>query len=267
MRAAPRRAATAPRRNSVALMSLLACCWSCGAPTGGAELGACLDVTAPAGTRVLVFSRTAGYRHESIGAGVDAIRALGARHGFTVAHTESPAFFTPDSLSRFAAVIFLNTTGDVLDAAAQAALEAHVRGGRGFGGIHSAADTEYDWAWYGRLVGAYFRSHPRIQQATVHVATADHLSTRCLPSTWTRTDEWYDFRAAPAPGVTLLASVDERTYEGGTMGTSHPLAWYHHFDGGRAWYTAMGHTTESYADSVFLQHLGGGILWAAGVDR
>jgi type 1 glutamine amidotransferase len=116
-------------------------------------------------------------------------------------------------------------------------------------------------------MGAYFKSHPAIQQATVNVHTTDHLSTRCLPRQWVRTDEWYDFRAAPAPGITVLASIDERTYEGGAMGTSHPIAWYHRFDGGRAWYTAMGHTTESFADSIYLAHLAGGLLWAAGVER
>jgi type 1 glutamine amidotransferase len=238
---------------------------SCGGPTAGLPGEVCLDARAPAGTRVLVFSRTAGFRHESIAAGVAAIRTLGERHAFAVAHTEEPTAFSPDSISRFSAVVFLNTTGNVLDATQEAVFENYIRAGGGFAGVHSAADTEYEWPWYGQLMGAYFQSHPAIQQATVNTVDANHLSTRCLPQQWVRRDEWYNYRAPPAAGVTILATLDEGTYTGGTMGATHPVVWHHRFDGGRAWYTAMGHTTESYADSVFLKHLAGGILWAAGV--
>jgi type 1 glutamine amidotransferase len=259
--------AAALRVRACTLLLALPLLAACAAPTGGAQRARCLDATAPSGTRVLVFSRTEGYRHESIEAGVSAVRGLGERYGFTIDHREETGAFQTDSLSRYSAVVFLNTTGDVLDDAEQTALESYIRGGGGFAGVHSATDTEYDWPWYGQLVGAYFRSHPRIQQATVNVATADHLSTRCLPRSWVRTDEWYNFRALPAATVTILATLDERTYEGGAMGTSHPIAWHHHFDGGRAWYTGMGHTTTSYADTLFLQHLAGGILWAASVER
>jgi type 1 glutamine amidotransferase len=254
-----------PRAYTLLLpMALMA---SCGGPMAGLQSQVCLDARAAPGTRVLVFSRTTGFRHESIAAGVTAIHALGQRYGFAVEHTERPTAFAPDSLSRFSAVVFLNTTGDVLDAAQQAAFEAYIREGGGFAGVHSAADTEYEWPWYGQLMGAYFQSHPAIQQATVNTENADHLSTRCLPAHWARTDEWYNFRAPPATSVTVLATLDERTYAGGTMGAAHPVVWHHRFDGGRAWYTAMGHTTESYADTVFLQHLAGGIMWAAGVEH
>ena len=157
--------------------------------------------------------------------------------------------------------MFLSSTGDVLDSTQQAAFEGYIRAGGGFVGVHAAADAEYDWAWYGGLVGAYFKSHPAIQQATVHVAETSHLSTRCLPASWTRTDEWYDFRARPSDSVSVLATLDESTYSGGTMGSPHPIAWYHRFDGGRAWYTALGHTTESFSEPAFLDHLAGGILW------
>lgn len=214
---------------------------------------------------VLVFSRTAGYRHQSIETGVAAIRALGEEHGFTVEWTEVPERFEDTSLARFRVVAFLNTTGDVLGPQQEAAFERFIRRGGGFVGIHSATDTEYDWPWYGRLVGAYFKGHPRIQFATLRIATQDHPSTRELPTEWVRRDEWYNFREDPAPFVHTLIRLDEGSYTGGTMSTHHPVAWCHDYDGGRAWYTALGHTEETYAEPLFLTHLLGGIRWAAGM--
>lgn len=238
---------------------------SCGAapPTASGPQGhACLSASAPAGARVLVFSRTEGFRHGSIATGAAAIASLGERHGFGVEHTEDPAVFRDDNLGRFAAIVFLNTTGNVLNPEQEAAFERFIRAGGGFVGVHAAADTEYDWEWYGRLVGAYFRSHPAVQPAAVRILDSSHPSTRCQPSVWTRTDEWYDYRAPPAAGISVLAALDESSYRGGRMGEVHPIAWYHRFDGGRAWYTGLGHTSESYAERAFLDHLAGGILWA-----
>jgi len=215
--------------------------------------------------RVLVFSRTAGYRHDSIPDGIAAIQELGAAHGFQVTATEDPAYFQPDSLAKFAVVVFLNTSGDVLDALQQEAFRAYIQNGGGFVGVHAASDTEYDWSWYGDLVGAYFKNHPHIQEAVVRVVDRTHPSTKELPEAWTRTDEWYNFRENPrTKGVQVLAVLDETTYEGGEMGEDPPISWYHLYNGGRAWYTAMGHTKESYAEPLFRQHLLGGILWAAG---
>jgi type 1 glutamine amidotransferase len=225
----------------------------------------CTPADSPPAFSVLVFSKTAGYRHESIGAGIAAVRALGATHGFEVEATESSGEFDDATLARHQAVVFLNTTGDVLDAAQEAALQRFIRRGCGFAGVHSASDTEYDWPWYGRLVGAYFKSHPRIQEATLTVVADDHPSTRSLPLRWTRRDEWYNFREDPASQVTPILRIDESSYKGGTMSTHHPMAWTQHFDGGRTWYTALGHTVESYAEPLFLAHLLGGIRWAAGM--
>ena len=226
---------------------------------------------APAGDlrpRALVFSRTAGFRHQSIPDGVQAITELLAAAGWAVDATEDPTRFTDDNLRRYRCVVFLSTTGNVLDDAQQRAFEAYVRTGGGYAGVHAAADTEYEWPWYGRMVGAWFKGHPDIQQADVKVEDRTHRSTAMLPETWKRTDEWYAFRANPRSDVHVLASLDEKSYRcaapSTNMGGDHPIAWYHDFDGGRAWYTALGHTKESYAEPLFREHLREGILWAGG---
>ena len=225
---------------------------------------ACTLAAAPAGSRVLVFSRTKGFRHASIPDGIAAVQALGTAHGFAVEATEDATAFTDQSLGRFAAVVFMSTTGDVLDSAQQEAFQRYIRAGHGYVGVHSATDTEYDWPWYGRLVGAYFKRHPAVQEAKLDVRDRTHLATKCLPPTWTRRDEWYDFRAVPAADATVLITIDETSYSGGTMGAVHPMSWAHTFDGGRAFYTELGHTPESYKDQLYLDHLAGGILWAIG---
>ncbi|RZQ64444.1 DUF1080 domain-containing protein [Amycolatopsis suaedae] len=215
---------------------------------------------------VLVFSKTAGYRHDSIGAGVQAIRDLGTEHHFSVTATEDAAAFTDENLAKYDAVVWLSTTGDVLNAEQQAAFERYVKAGGGYAGVHAASDTEYDWPWYGDLVGAYFASHPHIQEADVKVEDHSHPSTADLPDTWKRTDEWYNFRENPRSKVKVLASLDEGSYQpgNGAMG-DHPISWCHEKAGGRSWYTGGGHTTESYAEPEFRKHLAGGILYAAKV--
>ncbi len=216
---------------------------------------------------VLVFSKTAGFRHDSIPAGIAAIQQLGADNGFTVVATEDAGAFNDANLARFATVVWLSTTGDVLDATQQAAFERYIKAGGGYVGIHAASDTEYDWPWYGDLVGAYFASHPQNQQATIKVEDPAHPSTVDLPATWSRFDEWYNFRTNPRADVHVLASLNESSYTPGTgaMGADHPTAWCHDYDGGRAWYTGGGHTVESYAEPQFRAHLLGGIETTAGV--
>lgn len=160
-------------------------------------------------------------------------------------------------------MVFLLTTGDVLAQAQQSALESYVRGGGGWAGVHSAADTEYEWPFYGELVGAWFKRHPAPQPGTIHVVDPAHPSTRGLPSRWRRTEEWYDFRTQPRAHV--LVTVDERTYSGGGMGAPHPLAWCHAVGAGRSWYTALGHGESAYREPLLVAHLTGGIRWAAGL--
>ncbi len=216
--------------------------------------------------RVLAFTKTTGYRHDSIPAAVAALRRLGTQNGFAVDQTEDAGAFTDANLARYRVVVFLLTTGDVLDDDQQAAMQRFVEAGNGWVGVHSAADTEYDWPWYGGLLGAYFESHPAIQQATLTVVDPTNPSTARLPAKWTRTDEWYAFQTNPRPAVHVLLTIDETTYDatGASMGADHPLAWWHDYDGGRAFYTALGHTEGSYSEPLFLAHLLGGVEWAAG---
>lgn len=218
----------------------------------------CEPVAAP---RVLVFSKTAGYRHESIEAGKAALLRMGIAHGFSVDTTEDASRITEEVLRNYAAVVFLSTTGDMLGRASEVDLQRYVQAGGGYVGIHAASDAEYDWHWYGRLVGGYFTSHPAIQQATLRVLDGRHESTTHLPTEWTRTDEWYNFTSL-APDLHVLLTIDESSYRGGANGANHPMAWYHEFDGGRAWYTELGHTVESFSDSLFLKHVLGGIRYA-----
>ncbi len=238
----------------------------CAAHTGATPSTVAKGQTPTGGTAmILVFSKTTGYRHASIKDGIAALRALAAEHKVEAVFTEDAADFTAENLAKYRAVVFLSTSGTLFNDGQRAAFEQYIRAGGGYVGIHSASDTEYHWPWYGSLVGAYFHEHPAIQQATVDVEDAAYAKVWQLPQHWVRSDEWYNFRSNPrtaAPHVHVLISLDESTYHGGTMGTDHPLAWQHEFDGGRAWYTGMGHTSESYADPLFLRHLWSGIAYA-----
>ena len=222
--------------------------------------------TNPCSRRLLVFSKTGGFRHASIKDGKIALQKLATEHNYAVDFTEDASVFADANLARYDAVVFLLTTGKILDDNQKAAFERYIRAGGGYVGVHSASDTEYAWSWYGGLVGAYFdriHGHSKVMQATIHVTDRTHPSTLMLPAIWIRTDEWYNFATNPRGRVNVLMTIDERTYKGGTMGADHPIAWYHEYDGGRAWYTALGHTSESYYEPLFLDHLWGGIIYAA----
>jgi type 1 glutamine amidotransferase len=212
--------------------------------------------------KVLVFSKTAGFRHDSIPTGIQAIRDLGAANDFAVDTTEDSGAFSAANLAQYQAVVFLNTTGDVLNDTQQAAFQTYVNGGGGYVGVHAAADTEYDWPYYGQLMGAWFSNHPAIQQATVRNEDRAHAATAHLGAAWSRTDEWYNYRSNPRPNVRVLQSLDEGSYSGGGMG-DHPITWCRPQSSGRAFYTGLGHTQESYADPNFRTLLLGGIRYAA----
>jgi cytochrome c len=220
------------------------------------------------GTRILVFSKTAGFRHESIPAGIDALRKIAAMDNITVDTTENAANFNEENLRRYKAVVFLNTTGDVLNQEQQNDFERFIQAGGGYLGVHSATDTEYDWPWYGKLAGAYFTSHPNnpnVRKAEFMTVDHNHLSTDSLPDRFERTDEFYNFRDFNND-IKVLVKIDEKSYEGGTNGDNHPMSWYHEFDGGRAFYTAMGHTNESYQEPLVIRHIRGGLKYVLGGD-
>lgn len=213
--------------------------------------------------RVLVFSKTARYYHESIPAGMKAIMQLGKEHRFGVDTSTNPAVFSEENLKQFAAVVFVSPGGDVLDTAQQADFERFIQAGGGYVGIHAATTMEYGWPWYGRLAGAFFNGHPEPQDGVVMVTDTTNAATRHLPRQWKRYDEWYNFKEQVVD-VQVLLTVDESTYKGGKHGAYHPVAWYHEYDGGRAFYTALGHFDAAYVDPLFLQHLLAGIQYAIG---
>ncbi|MEO6229454.1 MAG: ThuA domain-containing protein [Ferruginibacter sp.] len=210
---------------------------------------------------VLIFSKTNGYRHASIPAGINAIKRLGEANRFTVDATEDSLAFTDENLAKYQAIIFLSTTGDVLGEAQQNAMEKFIKNGGGFVGVHAATDCEYNWDWYVKLVGASFLSHPAQQLAKLNVVDRKNISTKHLPAVWERKDEWYNFKNMN-PDVKVLITIDETSYNGGKNGANHPMAWYHEYDGGRAFYTELGHTLESYGEQEYLDHLLGGIKYA-----
>ncbi len=216
--------------------------------------------------RILIFSKTEGFRHQCIPVATAALRKLCYDNGIAVDTTEDAADFTEKNLRRYNAVVFLCTTGDVLNPAQETDFQRYIQAGGGYVGIHSATDTEYGWTWYGGLAGGYFNGHPAQQNATLIVRDHDHPATKHLGDTWPRFDEWYNFKNLN-PNVKVLLTIDEKTYQGGTNGDNHPMAWCHEYDGGRAFYTALGHTNESYADPVFLQHVLGGIKYAIGKKK
>ena len=218
--------------------------------------------------RVLVFTGTSGWHHDSIPTAVAALQRLGAQDGMQVDHSSDAGDFNARNLGRYKAVVFANTTLDVLDDQQQAAMEKFVRAGGGFMGIHSAADTEYDWPWYGELVGAWFKSHPPGLQTSRVLFENEHAEGEDAdaPKDWIVTDELYNYRSNPREHVQVLATVQETDYDGGTMGADHPIAWCHAFDGGRAWYSGLGHGIELYADPVFLAQLRRGLRYATGIS-
>lgn len=220
--------------------------------------------------RILVFTKTAGFRHDAIPAGIEAFQKIGKEHGILVDTTENAANFNEENLRNYHAVVFLNTTQDVLNKQQQNDFERFIQAGGGFLGIHAAADTEYDWPWYNGLVGAYFESHPNnpnVRTAEYYVTDHNHPATDSLPDRFTRSDEFYNYRSIKRDLINVLVKLDESTYEGGTNGDDHPMSWYHEYDGGRAFYTGMGHTIESYSEPLFLDHILGGLQYVLGGEK
>ena len=213
---------------------------------------------------VLIFSKTKGFRHKSIEKGIDAIKKLGEQNNFNVTTTEDSSFFKYANLKKYKTIIFLSPTGkNLFNDRQKEALKKYIQKGGGFVGIHAAADCSYEWKWYGKMVGGYFESHPKVQKANLEIKNNKHQSTSELKNIWVHTDEWYNYKNFN-PNVNILINLDEKSYTGGKMGDAHPIAWYHNFEGGRVFYTGLGHTDESYSNAEFLKHLKGGINYALG---
>jgi type 1 glutamine amidotransferase len=223
---------------------------------------AVLGTPDPVSLNVLVFSKTGGFRHDSIPAGQAMMQELAKEHGFKVELTEDASLFTPYNLRKYDTVVFLNTTGDILSTGQQSAFEEFVTSGGGYVGIHAASDTEYSWPWYGDMVGAYFAGHPAIQAADIRNEDPRHPTMKMWPEAFKRTDEWYDYKPNPRANVTVLASLDTKTYEGHKMGDDHPITWCREVGKGRSWYTGFGHTKETYAEPAFREMVRQALLWA-----
>ena len=222
--------------------------------------------------KALVVTTTKGWHHESLHSGVVALKDMGIKNFFDVVLWENPGGFTDKYLEQFQVVIFLNTTGDIFDTAQQKVMERFIQSGKGFVGIHSASDTEYGWEWYTKLVGRMFKIHPAVQTARMKVLDATFPGLQGFANGRLWTDEWYDFHPETTTGLNYVLAVDESSYnpkaqwgnnktEG--MGALHPIAWYHNYDGGRAFYTALGHLPTSFSDPILLNHIYAGIFWAA----
>ena len=223
---------------------------------------------AQSGINVLVFSKTAAFRHASIEAGQAALKKMAAEKGFTVSFTEDASQFTEANLKKFNAVLFLNTTGDVLNGEQQVSFERYIQAGGGYVGVHAATDTEYDWPWYNMLAGAWFQDHPNpdnVQKGRFFVTEKNALTAH-MPESFERTDEFYSFKNI-SDDINVVLKIDEKTYRGGTNGDNHPMSWYHEFQGGRAFYTAMGHTDETFSEPLFLTHLWEGLRYVTGGDK
>lgn len=215
--------------------------------------------TSSAQKKVLIFSKTQGFRHSSIEKGAQVLKRLLDNEKISSDHSEDAALFTDQVLKKYDAIIFLSTTGNILDETQQDAFVRYIQSGKGFVGIHAATDTEFEWPWYNGLVGAYFSSHPAVQKAKLDVIDRKHAATKHLDPIWWHKDEWYNFKDVKE-GLHVLMNLDEKSYSGGKMGDHHPISWSQDYDGGKVFYTGLGHTEESYDEPEFQKHLIGGIL-------
>jgi uncharacterized protein len=209
---------------------------------------------------ILVFTKTAGFRHGSIPAGVAMMEQITEKLNWSMTHSEDAALFNPDTLKNYGIIVFLCTSGTILNEEEKLSLETFVESGGSFLGIHSASDTEYDWPWYGKMLGAWFSDHPHIQEARLYTSTTPHPSIMGLPSEWFHTDEYYNFRSFE-PDIQRVLFVDGTTFTGGKHSDNHPMSWYKTIGKGKSFYCALGHTNESYEDSVFQLHIENALNW------
>ena len=223
----------------------------------------CLNCSSNNSYSVLVITETKGWVHDSIESGLKLIQNIGNKNNFNVYHSDNSSVITYKNLKEIKTIIFLNTTEEILTDVEQKVMESFIKSGKGFVGVHAAADTEYNWQWYGKLVGAYYRNHPEVMNGKI--LTINHKITNHLDSEWEIEDEWYNFDYVNYD-INILLHLDEDSYIGGEHPDYHPITWYHEYDGGRSFYTGLGHTKEVYDDERFIKLLEKGILYASYVD-
>ena len=225
----------------------------------------CLNCSDKSSFSVLVISETKGWVHDSIESGIDLIENIGDKNNFNVYHSDNSKVITSENLIEFNSIIFLNTTGDILSKNEQNVMEQFIKSGKGYVGVHSASDTEYEWQWYGDLVGAYFRNHSDVVDGKIFTVDNTHKITEHLNPEWNINDEWYNFDYI-SDNINVLLKLDETSYEGGEHPDYHPITWYQEYDGGRSFYTALGHAKEVFKDERFIELLEKGILYASNED-
>jgi uncharacterized protein len=229
-----------------------------------------LPASAADSKRVLIYSGSTGFRHESIEPGVAAIKVLATREGFAADTSEDPNVFTAERLKPYSVIVFVSSTTNPKDPASEwfvgerrEALQGFVHAGKGIVGIHAAADSHFNWPWYTKMIGGVFERHPQGTPAgELTVVDGTHPSTRGLPQTIPHIDEWYYYKDFN-PRVQLLMTFDPASI-GETDANPNPISWAHEFEGGRVFYTGLGHTKEAYRTSFFLKHIAGALHWAAG---
>lgn len=236
--------------------------------TSVSSMGQNKDVEFEKPVHLLVFSKTDGFRHESISSGIKMLYDLSKSQNWVITATENPSVFSNEILPNFDVVVFLNPTGDALNNSEQAAFENFIKNGKGLVGIHAAADFEYDWTYYGKLLGAYFKTHPPSQTATVTFENYDHPAMKPFEGmdSYTTFDEWYTFKENPRPNVNVLATLDEssvKKYDNDDWRMDdHPIIWWQETDGIRSFYTGFGHTHEAFQDEKIIEHIKNAINWA-----
>ena len=225
----------------------------------------CLNCSNENDFSVLVITETDGWVHDSIEAGLELIKYLGDKNRFNVYHSDNSRVINYSNLKSIKTLIFLNTTEDILSEDEQVVMQKFIQSGKGFVGVHSASDTEYEWKWYGELVGAYFKSHPEGTTNAKIIKIENGRFSKHLNSIWEVEDEWYNFNYTN-DDINVVLELDEKSYYGGENGDYHPITWYHSYDGGRSFYTGLGHLKEVYSNKMFIELLEQGILYASFID-
>ncbi len=218
---------------------------------------------------ILLFSKTNGYRHSSISSGIKMLYDQSKKQHWIITATEDSTLIGDNFLSQFDVAVFINPTGNAIGEEEQTAFEKFMKSGKGFVGIHAAADCEYDWPFYGKLIGGYFLTHPPAQKATIVFENTDHPAMKPFKGmkTYTTVDEWYSYKENPRPNVHVLAHLDENTIKKSKndewkMG-DHPIIWWNDDNGMRSFYTVFGHTHEAFQDEKVIEHITNAINWAA----